>query len=151
MSPLVPPLEVTPEELESLLERVRGALGEAGYQKLKAAIRTLSYVTQLLENREATLQSLRRLLCRARNALDLTTPAGRAMAGLLAVFAEFARFCASGCAPVWLTPGRTVNDWVGPSRRPCTPTASTNSAAPDSASRPSPSASTSVAPQCDVF
>src|SRR5208282_6038511 len=62
-----PPLDVTPEELETLLEGVREALGEAGYQKLKAAIRTLSYVTELLENREATLQSLRRLLCRARS------------------------------------------------------------------------------------
>jgi hypothetical protein len=55
------------EELEALLERVREALGEAGYQKLKAAIRTLSYVTELLENREATLASLRRLLCRTRS------------------------------------------------------------------------------------
>jgi hypothetical protein len=59
MQPAAPPLEVTPEELETLLEGVREALGEAGYQKLKAAIRTLSYVTELLENREATLQSLR--------------------------------------------------------------------------------------------
>jgi transposase len=67
MQPAVPPLDVTPEELETLLEGVREALGEAGYQKLKAAIRTLSYVTELLENREATLQSLRRLLCRARS------------------------------------------------------------------------------------
>jgi transposase len=67
MQPAAPPLEVTPEELETLLEGVREALGEAGYQKLKAAIRTLSYVTELLENREATLQSLRRLLCRARS------------------------------------------------------------------------------------
>jgi transposase len=67
MQAVTPPLEVTPEELEALLESVREALGEAGYQKLKAAIRTLSYVTQLLENREATLQSLRRLLCRARS------------------------------------------------------------------------------------
>src|ERR1039458_3222339 len=66
MQPAVPPLDVTPEELEALLEGVREALGEAGYQKLKAAIRTLSYVTQLLENREATLQTLRRLLCQAR-------------------------------------------------------------------------------------
>ncbi|HZQ56124.1 MAG TPA: IS66 family transposase [Bryobacteraceae bacterium] len=33
-----------------------------GYEKLKAAIRTLSYITELLENREATLQTLRRLL-----------------------------------------------------------------------------------------
>ena len=67
MQPAAPPLDVTPEELEALLEGVRGALGEAGYQKLKAAIRTLSYVTQLLENREATLQALRRLLCHARS------------------------------------------------------------------------------------
>lgn len=65
MQPAVPPLDVTPEELEALLEGVREALGDAGYQKLKAAIRTLSYVTQLLENRETTLQSLRRLLCQA--------------------------------------------------------------------------------------
>jgi transposase len=67
MPPATPPLDVTPEELEALLESVREALGEAGYQKLKAAIRTLSYVTELLENREATLQSLRRLLCRAQS------------------------------------------------------------------------------------
>ena len=67
MQPAAPPLDVTPEELEALLEGVREALGEAGYQKLKAAIRTLSYVTQLLENREATLQTLRRLLCHARS------------------------------------------------------------------------------------
>ena len=42
---------------------MRPALGEAGYQKLQAAIRTLSYVTELLETREATLERLRRLLC----------------------------------------------------------------------------------------
>jgi hypothetical protein len=30
-------------------------LGEDGYQKLKAAIRTLGYVTELLENQETTL------------------------------------------------------------------------------------------------
>jgi transposase len=65
--PATPPLEVTPEELEALLERGRDALGEVGYQKLKAAIRTLSYVAELLETREATLASLRRLLCRARS------------------------------------------------------------------------------------
>ena len=42
---------------------MRPALGEAGYQKLQAAIRTLNYVTELLETREATLERLRRLLC----------------------------------------------------------------------------------------
>jgi len=49
--------------LEALLEQARQALGEEGYQKLKAAIRTLGYVTELLQNQEATLASLRRLLC----------------------------------------------------------------------------------------
>ena len=67
MPPVTPSLDVSAEELEAMLERARDALGEAGYQKLQAAIRTLSYVTELLETREATLASLRRLLCRARS------------------------------------------------------------------------------------
>ena len=62
----MPLLEVTAEELEALLESVREALGEAGYQKLRDAIQTLSYVTELLETREATLQRLRLLLCHTR-------------------------------------------------------------------------------------
>jgi hypothetical protein len=48
MQPPVPPLDVTAEELEALLEGVRAALGEVGYQKLKAAIRTLGYLAELL-------------------------------------------------------------------------------------------------------
>ncbi len=56
-------LDVTSEELEALLEGARTALGEPGYQKLRAAIRTLGYITELLETREATLEKLRRLLC----------------------------------------------------------------------------------------
>jgi transposase len=59
----VPRIDVSCEELEALLEGARAALGEAGYQKLQAAIRTLGYVTELLQNQEATLASLRRLLC----------------------------------------------------------------------------------------
>ena len=58
-----PRIDVSCEELEALLEGARAALGEAGYQKLQAAIRTLGYVTELLQNQEATLASLRRLLC----------------------------------------------------------------------------------------
>jgi transposase len=58
-----PRIDVSREELEALLEGVRPALGEVGYQKLHAAIRTLNYVTELLEAREATLERLRRLLC----------------------------------------------------------------------------------------
>jgi transposase len=56
-------LDVTSEELAALVEGVREALGEAGYQKLQAAIRTLGYVTELLETHQATLEKLRRLLC----------------------------------------------------------------------------------------
>ena len=56
-------LDVTSEELAALVEGVREALGETGYQKLQAAIRTLGYVTELLETRQATLEKLRRLLC----------------------------------------------------------------------------------------
>jgi transposase len=59
-------LDVSAEELEALVEQARAALDEAGYQKLKAAVRTLGYVTALLENQGTTLQSLRNLLCAAR-------------------------------------------------------------------------------------
>ena len=58
-----PQIDVSCEELEALLEGARAALGEGGFQKLQAAIRTLGYVTELLRNQEATLASLRRLLC----------------------------------------------------------------------------------------
>ena len=56
-------LDVSSEELVALVEGARTALGETGYQKLQAAIRTLAYVTELLETRQATLEKLRRLLC----------------------------------------------------------------------------------------
>jgi hypothetical protein len=56
-------LDVTSEELAALVEGARTVLGESGYQKLQAAIRTLGYVTELLETRQATLNKLRRLLC----------------------------------------------------------------------------------------
>src|SRR5205085_9578056 len=51
------------EGLDALVEEAGVALDEAGYQKLKAAIRTLGYVTTLLEDQQTTLQSLRNLLC----------------------------------------------------------------------------------------
>lgn len=66
MKPGLDPIEISAQELEALLEQARQEpLREEGYQKLKAAIRTLGYVTELLENREATLATLRRLLCQA--------------------------------------------------------------------------------------
>ena len=57
-------LDVSTAELDALVDRARPALDEAGYQKLKAAVRTLSVVTAMLENQETTLQSLRNLLLR---------------------------------------------------------------------------------------
>jgi transposase len=56
-------LDATAEELEALVKQARVALDEAGYQKLRAAIRTLGYVTTLLEDQRTSLQSLRNLLC----------------------------------------------------------------------------------------
>ena len=62
----VPRIDVSCEELEALLEQAKQEpLREEGYHKLKAAIRTLGYVTELLEKKEATLASLRELLCPA--------------------------------------------------------------------------------------
>jgi transposase len=61
-----PRIDISCEELDALLEQARQEpLREEGYQKLKAAIRTLGYVAELLQNQEATLASLRRLLCQS--------------------------------------------------------------------------------------
>jgi transposase len=66
MKPTGEHIDVSTKELEALLEQAtQQPLPPDGYQKLKAAIRTLGYVTELLENREATLASLRRLLCQS--------------------------------------------------------------------------------------
>jgi transposase len=61
----LPRIDVSTAELEALLEQGRPSLGEDGYQKLRAAIRTLGYVTELLERQETTMANLRELLCPA--------------------------------------------------------------------------------------
>jgi hypothetical protein len=60
-----PRLDVSTEELEALVEQARAVLPEDGYQKLLGAVRTLRYVTELLEKKEASLKDLRELLCPA--------------------------------------------------------------------------------------
>jgi hypothetical protein len=64
----------------------------------------------------ATLQELKRLgvgFVSLTEALDLTTPAGRAMTGLLASLrSSNARSCASGPAPGSPKADRTANDWA---------------------------------------
>jgi transposase len=63
MKASVQPIEVNTEELKLLVERAREApLEEAGCRKLNALIDTFEYVTQLLENKQTTIQSLRQLL-----------------------------------------------------------------------------------------
>ena len=56
-------LDATPEELDEIVERARPVLDEAGYQKLKAAIRTLGVVNTLIQNQATTIESLRNFLC----------------------------------------------------------------------------------------
>ena len=58
-------LDASLAELEAFVEQARPALSEDGYRKLRAAIRTLGHVTELLNEKETTLAALRKLLCPA--------------------------------------------------------------------------------------
>jgi len=61
--PAIPPLELNRQELEKILERALTApLGQDDYQKLHAVLETLAYMTQLLENKNTTLQRLRQMV-----------------------------------------------------------------------------------------
>ncbi len=63
MKASVEQIEVNTEELRLLVERAREApLEEAGFRKLNALIDTLEYVTQLLADKQTTIQALRQLL-----------------------------------------------------------------------------------------
>jgi len=56
-------MELNMEELETLLERAKASpLSEQDYNKLKAAVKTLGYLTQLLEDRKTTIDRLRQIL-----------------------------------------------------------------------------------------
>jgi transposase len=56
-------LELNMEELATLLERAKASpLNEQDYHKLKAALETLGYLTQLLEDRKTTIDRLRQIL-----------------------------------------------------------------------------------------
>ncbi len=63
MPPTISPLELNQQELEQILERALTApLAEDDYQKLHAVLETLAYMTQLLENKNTTLQRLRQII-----------------------------------------------------------------------------------------
>jgi transposase len=55
-------IEVDLEELEALLERKREALGEEDYQKLRTGLWALSYLTDLIGDKDTTISQLRALL-----------------------------------------------------------------------------------------
>jgi hypothetical protein len=97
-------------------------------------------VTDLL----ATLQELEHLgvgFVSLTEALDLTTPAGRAMAGLLAIFCEFeGRSCGNELGQVWRMRGQTESGWAGRQPRPHTVRKSGNCTALVSANPKSPAA-----------
>jgi DNA invertase Pin-like site-specific DNA recombinase len=105
-------------------------------------------VTDLL----ATLQELNHLgvgFVSLTEALDLTTPAGRSMAGLLAIFAEFEReVLREELGLAWRRLGRMVNAWAGRKRRRGMPTKSESYVWPAPASPRLPDVCRSGAPPC---
>jgi transposase len=55
-------IDLNMNELETILEQARASLGEDGYQKLKAAIETLEYLTDLIGDKETTINRLRKII-----------------------------------------------------------------------------------------
>jgi len=62
MKPAVERIDVGTEELNQLLERARERLSEEDYRKLKAAVDTLEYLTELVADKDTTIRHLRQLL-----------------------------------------------------------------------------------------
>jgi hypothetical protein len=62
MKPPPARLDVSREELNSLLEHAHSALSEQEYEQLKAALDTLVYLTQLVEDKNTTIGRLRQIL-----------------------------------------------------------------------------------------
>jgi transposase len=65
MKPASEEIHVNLEELEALLERKRATLGEEDYQKLKAGLWALSYLTERIGDKDTTISQLRALLGKA--------------------------------------------------------------------------------------
>lgn len=55
-------IDVGTEELNQLLERAQERLSAEDYRKLKAAVDTLEYLTELVADKDTTIRHLRRLL-----------------------------------------------------------------------------------------
>jgi len=77
-----PRLAIPMAEREAVLERAKaGPLSDADYAILKAALATLGYLTELLEDRTTTLQRLRHLLFGARTETTRTVLSAPAAEG----------------------------------------------------------------------
>jgi hypothetical protein len=62
MKPAIEHIDISRDELEQLLNRAREALPEEDYRKLKAAVDALSYLTELVADKDTTIRDLRQLL-----------------------------------------------------------------------------------------
>jgi hypothetical protein len=62
MKPAIEVLDIRREELNALLEHARVALGEEDYGRLKAVVEGLSYLTELIADKDTTIRDLRQLL-----------------------------------------------------------------------------------------
>ena len=62
MKPAIERIDIGIEELNQLLERARERLSEGDYRKLKAAVETLEYLTELVADKDTTIRHLRQLL-----------------------------------------------------------------------------------------
>ena len=62
IKPAIEVLDIPREELDALLEHARTALPEEDYRRLKAVVEGLSYLTDLIADKDTTIRDLRRLL-----------------------------------------------------------------------------------------
>ncbi len=62
MKPAIEVLEIPREELDALLEHARTALPEEDYRRFEAVVEGLSYLTELIADKDTTIRDLRRLL-----------------------------------------------------------------------------------------
>jgi len=58
MKPAIERIDLGTEELNQLLERARELLSEEDYRKLKAAVDTLEYLTELVADKDTTIRHL---------------------------------------------------------------------------------------------
>jgi transposase len=82
MKPAIERIDLGTEELNQLLERARELLSEEDYRKLKAAVDTLEYLTELVADKDTTIRHLRQLLLPAstEKTKDVLAKAGAAAA-----------------------------------------------------------------------